>query len=196
VLGQQLIAAIYNALATSPQWKNTLFVITYDENGGYYDHVAPPTDQTSDEFAADGFDQLGFRVPTLVVGPYAKQGEVVSTQYDHTSMLKHLQNMFDLDPLYGRVDAATDLSDCIDQDRLAAGDAADPAEIPAVEVNESDITMACAEVEKAQHDVLTLADRYPDIFKRFDRRHQMRDYAYFIGDYLEKHNKGRIIRGK
>jgi phospholipase C len=194
MIGQQLIASIYTALANSPQWKNILFVITYDEHGGYYDHVAPPTSE--DDFAADGFDQLGFRVPALVMGPYVKQGQVVSTVFDHTSMLKHIQNMFDLDPLYMRVDAANDLTDCLDQERLANNDPADPAEIPAVTINESDITAACMSGAAKKHDMLALADKYPEIFAQFDRRDQAKDDVYLIGDYLEKHNQGRIIRGK
>ena len=93
-MGQQLIGAVYTALATSPQWKNILFCLTYDENGGFFDHVAPPT--AADDLAAQGFDQLGFRVPTVVMGPYVKQG-VSSVVYDHTSVLRHIENMFGLD---------------------------------------------------------------------------------------------------
>src|SRR6266487_98997 len=76
LLGQQFIASIYTALATSPQWENSLMVVTYDEHGGFFDHVAPP--KAADERAANGFDQLGFRVPTMVMGPYVKKGYVSS----------------------------------------------------------------------------------------------------------------------
>jgi len=132
ILGQELIAAVYTALAKSPQWKNCMLVITYDEHGGYFDHVPPPTttDDTLARFGVDGFQQLGFRVPALVVGPYAKQGYVSSVQYDHTSALKHLQNTFGLDSLTARVDAANDLTDCIDLERLARGEPAPPIELP------------------------------------------------------------------
>ena len=69
-LGQLLIATIYRALAESPQWNKTLFIITYDESGGFYDHVAPPTvvDERGD------FRQLGFRVPSLIIGPHVRSG--------------------------------------------------------------------------------------------------------------------------
>jgi phospholipase C len=136
ILAQQLIASIYIALANSPQWKNILFVVTYDEHGGFYDHVAPPrtTDDTLATFGKDGFQQLGFRVPALVMGPYAKQGYVSSVQYDHTSALKHLQNAFDLEPLTARMAAANDLTDCLDLDRLARNDPAPPIELPALDV--------------------------------------------------------------
>jgi phospholipase C len=145
ILAQALIASVYTALATSPQWKNCMLVITYDEHGGFYDHVAPPNlpasaDDTAMRFpldeagattaGANEFTQLGFRVPAMVIGPYVKQGYVSSVQYDHTSALKHLQNHFELDPLTARIDAATDLTDCIDMDRLQRGDWAEPIQMP------------------------------------------------------------------
>ncbi|MCW5802428.1 MAG: alkaline phosphatase family protein [Deltaproteobacteria bacterium] len=134
ILAQALIAAVYRALATSPQWKNCMLVITYDEHGGFYDHVAPPTttDDSLEKFGVDGFQQCGFRVPAMVVGPYAKQNYVSSVQYDHTSALKHLQNAFGLETLTPRMNAANDLTDCIDMDRLAAGEPADPIELPKI----------------------------------------------------------------
>jgi len=135
ILAQELIAAVYTALATSPQWKNCMLVITYDEHGGFYDHVPPPTttDDTLAKFGIDGFQQMGFRVPTMVIGPYVKQSYVSSVTYDHTSALKHLQNTFGLETLNPRMDAANDLTDCIDLERLAAGDWAPPVEIPMVD---------------------------------------------------------------
>ena len=195
MLGQQLIASIYTALASSPQWKNCLFVVTYDEGGGYFDHVAPPTD-APDEFAAQGFNRFGVRVPTFMAGPYVKQGEVISTVYDHTSMLKHFEVKHGLGPLYMRSTGANDILDCLDLDRLERGEWAPPAEIPAIEVNEADITEACtaAAERRVDHVMLDFADRYPKIFGRFDRRNEVRDYLYTIGDYLDRHNMGRIIR--
>ncbi|HEY6034870.1 MAG TPA: alkaline phosphatase family protein, partial [Kofleriaceae bacterium] len=122
--GQLLVSAVYNALANSPQWKNCMLVITYDENGGFFDHVSPPTtvDDTLANFGVDGFQQMGFRVPTIVAGPYAKQNYVSSVVYDHTSPLKHLQNVFGLETLNVRMDAANDLTDCIDMERLMANE--------------------------------------------------------------------------
>src|SRR5262249_26126421 len=120
LLGQQLIAATYQALATSPHWERCLFVICYDEHGGFFGHVSPPSD-AADERAADGFNQLGFRVPTLVIGPYVKQGYVSSVRRDHTSALRHIENVHGLAPLTMRDAAATDLSECLDEARLASG---------------------------------------------------------------------------
>jgi phospholipase C len=139
VRAQALIAAVYTALAKSPQWKNCMLVVTYDEHGGFYDHVAPPvntSDDTLAKFGVDGFQQLGFRVPTMVAGPYAKQGHVSSVQYDHTSALKELQNAFGLEPLNARMDAANDLTDCIDMDRLARGEWAPPVELPEINLDD------------------------------------------------------------
>jgi phospholipase C len=109
-LGQVLMASIYNALAQSPHWERCLFVITYDEHGGFFDHVPPPT--TVDDDAQ--FVQLGFRVPGIVAGPFVRRGCVVSTQLEHVSMLRTLQTRFGLPSLNQRVDAANDLSSCID----------------------------------------------------------------------------------
>jgi len=124
-----LIRSIYTALAQSPQWKNVMLVVTYDEHGGFYDHVPPP--QTTDE--RPEFRQLGFRVPTIVAGPYVKAGHVSSVQYDHTSALKHLQTHFGLEPLNERMNTANDLMDCIDLERLAAGEPADPVQLPTID---------------------------------------------------------------
>ena len=80
IMAQSLIAAVYTALAKSPLWKHCMLVITYDEHGGFFDHVPPPmtTDDTLQKFGVDGFQQMGFRVPALVIGPYVKQGYVSS----------------------------------------------------------------------------------------------------------------------
>jgi phospholipase C len=196
MLGQQLIAATYQALATSPQWKNCLLLITYDENGGFFDHVAPPAG-VADEFAAEGFDQLGFRVPTIVAGPYAKRGHVSSVQHDHCSVLKHLSNRFELDPLTARVSAATDLSDCIDLERLELGQPADPIQLPAVEIDELPAQClggASPLSGRYHHDILAWVDARPDIFARWDRRRFARDDMYAIAEYLDRQGLGRIRR--
>jgi phospholipase C len=170
-------------------------VVTYDENGGFFDHVPPPT--TVDGFAAQGFDQMGFRVPTMVIGPYAKQG-VSSTVRDHCSVLAHLERQFGLEPLNARTMAANDLSDCIDAGRIAAGDPSRPITLPAIEIDESQLGADCAMIDGLidDHPMHQLADRYPDRFAKWDQRKNFRDHLYFIGDYLEQHNVGRIRRGR
>src|SRR5690606_14400941 len=86
--GQTLVAAIYKMLTMNEeQWKKTLFLITYDEHGSFYDHVAPPKVRQD---AYEDFQQLGFRVPMIVVGPYVKKNYVSHAQYDHTSVISTL----------------------------------------------------------------------------------------------------------
>ena len=193
--GQAFLASIYTALASSRLWNKTLLVITYDENGGFFDHVPPPT--TVDPFAAQGFDQMGFRVPTMVIGPHVKSG-VSSTVRDHCSVLAHLERQFGLEPLNARTMAANDLSDCIDANRLVTGDARAPITLPAIEIDESQLGADCAMIGALidDHPMHQLADRYPDRFAKWDQRKHFRDHLYFIGDYLEQHNAGRIRRGR
>jgi phospholipase C len=83
-------------LRASPQWKDMLIVVTYDENGGYWDHVPPPS-------GAGWGDRWGpgTRIPTLIVSPYAKRGNIDSTSYDTTSILKFITRRFGLEPLPG-----------------------------------------------------------------------------------------------
>lgn len=114
-LGQALIASVVNALGASPQWGRCLLVISYDEHGGFFDHVPPPT--TTDERAE--FRQLGFRVPTLVLGPTTRRGEVVTTTFDHVSVISTLARRFGLPALNARAAATADLSPCIAPQYLA-----------------------------------------------------------------------------
>ena len=192
MLGQQFLSSIYHALAGSPQWNNSLLVITYDEHGGFYDHVSPP--KAADSRAADGFDQLGFRVPTVVAGPYVKQGIVSSTTRDHTSVLAHIETMFGLDPLNERDAGAADLTDMLDSARLAAGDPRPPAAIPEIIVDESTIDAFCFGGEE-KTDIELLADTgfFPS---HLDARDGVRDLLYDIGDALDRYGAGRVRRGR
>lgn len=193
ILGQQFLASIFAALAASPQWGNILLIITYDEHGGFFDHVAPP--KTADERAGEGLDQLGFRVPTIVAGPYVKQGFVSSVVRDHTSVLAHIESMFGLEPLTMRDAAANDLSDLIDVERLQAGNPAPPAAMPAIEVDESMIEAACSERRSTPTDLEQLADS-GGIDPALDERPFARDLLYTIGDRLDALGAGRIRRGR
>jgi phospholipase C len=197
IRAQALIAAVYTALAKSPQWKNCMLVVTYDEHGGFYDHVAPPvnpSDDTLAKFGVDGFQQLGFRVPTMVAGPYAKQAHVSSVQYDHTSARKHLQNAFGLEPLNARMDAANDLTDCIDMDRLARGEWAPPAELP--EINLDDWAwedMKCKSAGGFRHadPISQWADKNPG---KLGGEYDLRDAdpeQRAVREFLRKHQRSR-----
>jgi phospholipase C len=196
LLGQQLISAVYTALATSPQWERCMLVVTYDEHGGFYDHVPPPT--APDEFAAQGFDQLGFRVPTIAAGPYVKQRHVSSVVFDHTSALKHIEDTFGLAPLTARSSAATGLADLIDLERLAAGEPSAPIALPAVEIDETQLPAACTGAgpfsAPFEHDILAWAEAERARLGHLDRRHETADYIHGIADYLDRHGLGRIRR--
>jgi phospholipase C len=95
--GQQSTADIVHAIQNSPEWKNTAIIITYDENGGMWDHVSAPD--------ANGIWGDGTRVPAIVISPYAQQHFVDDTQHDTLSILKTIENRFNLAPL-GKYDAA------------------------------------------------------------------------------------------
>ena len=113
--GEYLIAEIYNALRSNEQlWNTTLFVVLYDEHGGFYDHVYPPKAVPPDNCVAEyAFDQYGVRVPALLISPWAKPGftgaVLGDTAFDHTSLLKYLIEKWELRPdrLGRRVEAAT-----------------------------------------------------------------------------------------
>jgi len=191
IMAQALIRAVYTALAKSPQWKNCMLVITYDEHGGFFDHVAPPTvtDDTEAKFGIAGFTQAGFRVPAMVIGPYAKQAHVSSVQYDHTSALKHLQTAFDLEPLNVRMDSANDLSDCIDMDRLARGEWAPPIDLPPIDLESYPVMdSACltGETFRTTDPISEAADRNPALFAGFDLRGEREQYHKVIRDYLRQ----------
>ena len=98
--GQELIREIYNALVQSPQWEKILFVITYDEHGGFYDHVPPPGTKESPEgentfpkIHPDGPEFLGVRVPAIVISPWV-DAVGNSTLFDHTSIMKTILMKF------------------------------------------------------------------------------------------------------
>ncbi|MGH8780044.1 alkaline phosphatase family protein [Paraburkholderia sp.] len=108
--GEQLIADVYNRIrANDDLWKSTLLVVAYDEHGGFYDHVTPPPtiapDDHTDPAMPFGFDQLGVRVPAILVSPWVKQG-VDHTVYDHTSILRYACEKWGLPYLCRRIQPA------------------------------------------------------------------------------------------
>lgn len=120
-MGEQLIADIYNMVKASPAFENILLVITYDEHGGCYDHVPPPGGAKNPDPAnppgQDGFlfNRFGVRVPCVVINPYIKRGLIARpagyVPFDHTSVIKTVQNCFKLQgSLTERDKAAPDFS--------------------------------------------------------------------------------------
>src|SRR5205807_2572793 len=127
-LGERFAATVIRAVMEGPAWPRTLLIWLYDEHGGYYDHVPPPAAVEPDDVpgrspmrrffllrllrftgfakrieAIDAgparYDRLGFRVPAVIVSPYARPGYVTSQVYDHTSILKLIQRKWNLPPL-------------------------------------------------------------------------------------------------
>ena len=123
--GQTLIQNIYNALRDSPQWPGTLFIITYDEHGGFFDHVHNESGKTTalcdDPDTGEPVTHFGMRVPTLVVSPLVRQRFCSREEFDHCSILKTIIQTFlhtrppDMGP---RVAAARSLESLLDRPLL------------------------------------------------------------------------------
>jgi phospholipase C len=128
-LGQRFIADAYHALASAGYLDNTVFVVTYDEWGGFYDHVPPPrviddTDPATVDHAGDSstptdgrlvpdYRQLGFRVPAIVVSNLAEARVVHHGPFEHTSTLKLVEKTFGLKPMTARDARARDLGEVL-----------------------------------------------------------------------------------
>jgi phospholipase C len=145
-LGEGFAAAVVDAVLHGKGWPETLLIWTYDEHGGYYDHIAPPRAPAPDDvrghsllrfrFAiawilrrfglwqklekADSgptdYERLGFRVPAVVVSPFARPNFVTSTVFDHTSVLKLIERKWNLPPLTRRDASAADPLEMLDLD--------------------------------------------------------------------------------
>jgi phospholipase C len=121
-LGEQLIHDVYEALRAGPGWAQTLLIVTYDEHGGCYDHVPPPSgavppDSDTGEFGFD-FTRFGVRVPAVLISPLVEAGTVFrapagGTPIDHTSILKTVQERWGLPSLTARDAAAPSLADVL-----------------------------------------------------------------------------------
>jgi phospholipase C len=103
--GQQYVASLVQAIQQSPAWQDSAIVITYDEHGGRWDHVAPPQ---GDRWGP------GARVPTIIISPFARHGFIDHTQYESTSILKTIETRWGIAPLGTRDATATDLRNAFD----------------------------------------------------------------------------------
>ena len=110
--GPSWVASIVNAIGASSNWANTAILITWDDWGGWYDHVPPPKVINDGTSWGSGY-VYGFRVPLIVVSPYARAGYVSHVNHDFGSLLNFIEQTFGL-PSLGYADAQTadDLSDC------------------------------------------------------------------------------------
>ena len=110
-VGQSFGVTTVTSLMRSSAWDSSLAVITWDDWGGWYDHVAPPA------VDADGY---GFRVPGIIVSPYARNGTIDNTTYDFTSVLKFIEDNWSLQPLTARDATANSIANALDLSRPAA----------------------------------------------------------------------------
>ena len=103
--GMRHVTDLVNAIMRSNAWKDSVIIITWDDYGGFYDHVAPPS-----------VDQFGYgpRVPALVISPFARPGFICHTKFDFTSPLKLIEQRFGLRPLASRDKEANDMLDSFD----------------------------------------------------------------------------------
>ena len=130
-LGAAYVESMVNTLMGSPSWKDSVFILSYDEPGGFYDHVPPqpaippdsiqyPIDIATTDICANntnpvcGFFVTGFRVPLIVISPFTKPNYVSHTVMDHTAMLKFIETRFNLPSLTARDAAQVDMSEFFD----------------------------------------------------------------------------------
>jgi phospholipase C len=121
--GQSYVASMINALLQSSEWSSSVFFLTWDEGGGFYDHVPPvttvnpdgipPSDLQPNDFPGD-FNYTGFRVPLIVISPFAKKGYVSHSAADYTAMLKFIETRWGLTNLTRRDAAQIDMTEFFD----------------------------------------------------------------------------------
>ena len=114
--GQAFMNRVYEAVTNSPNWPNTVFVINYDEWGGFFDHVPPPIlpVPSADPLRGDNDGLLGFRTPCIVVSPFARREHVSHLVLDHTSVLKMIEWRWNLPALTVRDQVANNLAAVLD----------------------------------------------------------------------------------
>jgi phospholipase C len=111
--GESFLNEIYKAVTSSPAWRRTLLVINFDEWGGFFDHVPPTTARDVDP----AYELRGFRVPCLLISPFARRGHVAHGIYDHTSVLRLIEWRWKLEPLSVRDAHARNLANALDFSR-------------------------------------------------------------------------------
>lgn len=190
-LAQALISDVYTTLALSPQWDKCLLVVTYDEHGGFYDHVAPPI--SGDDLVE--FNHMGVRVPALVAGPYVRHGCAVNTVVDHVAILKTLSTRWGIAPLTTRMGNSNDLSSFLDPVRVTNMTPSMPVGLPPLTISMAALRAHAERIERGQiepqHPELITALRQHGVLKTV-----MRDFEpeRLLMRQLEKGQKKGILR--
>ncbi len=96
---------------SSPQWGSILLFVVWDEWGAFYDHVKVPSVEVT---RSGKLYRYGYRVPCIVISPWAKQGYVAHTLYSHVSLLKTIETIYNVKPINERDGKANHLLDCLD----------------------------------------------------------------------------------
>jgi phospholipase C len=147
--GEEFVSRVVQALFASPLWERSLLIWTYDEHGGYYDHVPPPRAVAPDDIPPavpddqvfEGFTRYGFRVPCVAVSPWSRRNHVSHTVYDHTSILKVLETKWNLPAMTYRDANAHSLLDMLDLHRPAFRE---PPRLPAPLMDTDPGALACS----------------------------------------------------
>jgi phospholipase C len=118
--GQRLMLDVYSALLRSRHWNNSILIITYDEHGGFFDHVQPLPVETAAAGPYQSFPTTGIRVPAVIVSPFVSKGSVCNAEFDHTSILRFLGQKFGMGGGYSpqvdgraRVGSVADILDLV-----------------------------------------------------------------------------------
>ncbi|HEX2549017.1 MAG TPA: alkaline phosphatase family protein [Gammaproteobacteria bacterium] len=195
---QKLIGDVYNAIrANESLWKKTLFIVTYDEHGGFYDHVIPPAAVSPDGLNKEGFDftQLGLRVPAILISPWVRKS-VEKTVFDHTSILRYLSDKWDLGSLGDRTKFANSIGVALDFSKGARENC-----LPFIEISEDKLISEKPHLEKhaangnqeAIHRFVELLNKEHPVFSmNFPVLSRIADCKDRIGEKLEAYGYIRL----
>ena len=121
--GEQLVKDVYKAIRNSPLWEKSMLIVTYDEHGGFYDHVAPPAVISPNDEDVPGinkygfeFKQLGTRVPAIVISPYVEKNLISHETFEHSSIPATVGEIFGMPPLTDRDKEANDVCSLLNLD--------------------------------------------------------------------------------
>jgi phospholipase C len=199
--GEALIRDVYNAIRNSPMWPSTLLLIVYDEHGGIYDHVTPPTLVPDPNFPAVPasqdpaftFNRLGVRVPAVFVSPFITAGTILSRQFDHCSIVSTVRKLFCLDknPFNWREAHAAAFDDVLDrpanqmrQDRVVLPDPVSTPPATAAPIVKQPTDLMIDMVRAMQHTTDLMGLQTPmkvsQIYSSQDASNYVRDVAALL----------------
>jgi phospholipase C len=219
--GDNLIANVYDALRSNAElWQNTALIVIYDEHGGFYDHVIPPSSNVpnpdginspppgatgSSSAPSFAFDRLGPRVPAIIASPWIQAGRIDSTQCQHTSVLATLKALFGLPSFLTKRDASANSFDGLFSElsspRTDTPEALPRATVPTTTVAANDpshpanhpMDATQAEILVGVHQMLRTA--HPEVRSGADLRMTQGDASSFILSAYERLQRSRTAAG-